>query len=280
MSVNFIGQSKVKSQIDSYSLKTLPHSMIFYGEEGSGRHTLCNYIAEKFQLDYIDVRETIGDAKLVTKKYTASALRDFILDRYTSVFPELLIFQAEDLQEKESAAILKMLEEPPANVYIVIIAISPQSLLLTIRNRAMSIQLESYDEQTLKSFVFDPSQIHYLQYANTPGQVIELCRLSNTDFQDIVSLAKSVFLDISRASYSNILNISLRFFPLGEGKFPFHIFLHVLQETCLMLIIESKVPYDAMILTHRLIEDANLTRKDKRLLFENYLFSLKTCLKV
>lgn len=113
MSINFIGQDSLLQKINGFTVETFPHSFIVYGEKGSGRHMLCSFIADKFHLDYVNVRERIGDTKLITKKYSASALRDFLDDCTLNVFPTLIIFEAEDLQEKESAALLKILEEPP-----------------------------------------------------------------------------------------------------------------------------------------------------------------------
>lgn len=169
MSINFIGQDSLLQKINGFTVETFPHSFIVYGENGSGRHMLCSFIAEKFHLDYVEVRERIGDSKLITKKYSAPALRDFLDECTLNVFPTLIIFEAADLQEKESAALLKILEEPPRQLYIAIIAPSPQSLIPTIKNRAIEFDIPVYTKDTLKLFLTDDSQEGFLEYANTPG---------------------------------------------------------------------------------------------------------------
>lgn len=279
MSINFIGQDSLLQKINGFTVETFPHSFIIYGEKGSGRHMLCSFIAEKFHLDCVDVRGRIGDSKLITKKYSASALRDFLDDCTLNVFPTLIIFEAEDLQEKESAALLKILEEPPRQLYIAIVALSPQSLIPTIKNRAMEFYIPVYTTDTLKLFLTDQLQECFLEYANTPGQILSLCTLGVTGFNDMLKLAYSIFTNIVKATYGNLFNISNRFFPRSEDKFPFEVFVLMLYKTCYKLSLQGNVNYDAMILTFQLVQDIRKPRSDNRLLFEKYLFELKSCLR-
>lgn len=279
MSINFIGQDSLLQKINGFTVETFPHSFIVYGENGSGRHMLCSLIAEKFHLDYVEVRERIGDSKLITKKYSAPALRDFLDECTLNVFPTLIIFEAADLQEKESAALLKILEEPPRQLYIAIIAPSPQSLIPTIKNRAIEFDIPVYTRDTLKLFLTDDSQECFLEYANTPGQVLSLSTLGVSSFNDMLKLAYSIFTNITKATYGNLFNISNRFFPRSEDKFPFEVFASMLYKTCYKLLLQGSFSYDAMLLTFRLVQDIRKPRSDNRLLFEKYLFDLKSCLR-
>lgn len=279
MSINFIGQDSLLQKINGFTMETFPHSFIVYGENGSGRHMLCSLIAEKFHLDYVEVRERIGDSKLITKKYSAPALRDFLDECTFNVFPTLIIFEAADLQEKESAALLKILEEPPRQLYIAIIAPSPQSLIPTIKNRAIEFDIPVYTRDTLKLFLTDDSQECFLEYANTPGQVLSLSTLGVSSFNDMLKLAYSIFTNITKATYGNLFNISNRFFPRSEDKFPFEVFASMLYKTCYKLLLQGSFSYDAILLTFQLIQDIRKPRSDNRLLFEKYLFDLKSCLR-
>lgn len=279
MSINFIGQDSLLQKINGFTVETFPHSFIVYGENGSGRHMLCSLIAEKFHLDYVEVRERIGDSKLITKKYSAPALRDFLDECTLNVFPTLIIFEAADLQEKESAALLKILEEPPRQLYIAIIAPSPQSLIPTIKNRAIEFDIPVYTRDTLKLFLTDASQECFLEYANTPGQVLSLSTLGVSSFNDMLKLAYSIFTNITKATYGNLFNISNRFFPRSEDKFPFEVFALMLYKTCYKLLLQGSFSYDAILLTFQLIQDIRKPRSDNRLLFEKYLFDLKSCLR-
>lgn len=279
MSLNFIGQDNLLQQINDFTVETLPHSIIIYGENGSGRHMLCDVIAMKFQLDLVNVRERIGNSKLITKRYSAPALRDFLDECAFNVFPTLIVFEAEDLQERESAALLKILEEPPRQLYIAIIAQSPQSLIPTIKNRAIEFCIPAYKQETLKLFLTDTAQECFLEYANTPGQVLSLCTLGVSGFNDMLKLTYSIFDNISKATYGNLFNISNKFFPLSADKFPFEVFALMLYKTCYKLLLKGNCNYEAMILTFQLIQDIRKPKSDNRLLFEKYLFELKSCLR-
>ena len=46
-----IGQTKLLNKINKLTLNTLPHSLLFIGEYGCGKHLICNYIANKFNLE-------------------------------------------------------------------------------------------------------------------------------------------------------------------------------------------------------------------------------------
>ncbi len=53
-----------------------------------------------------------------------------------------LIFKAENLNIQSQNALLKILEEPPENTYIILITPHPRSLLETIRSRCQTVSLE------------------------------------------------------------------------------------------------------------------------------------------
>jgi len=54
----------------------------------------------------------------------------------------VLIFEAENLNLQSQNALLKILEEPPQNTYIILITFHPRSLLETIRSRCQTVSLE------------------------------------------------------------------------------------------------------------------------------------------
>ena len=46
-----IGQTKLINRINSFTIDSLPHSILMIGDLGCGKHTLCKYIADKFGLE-------------------------------------------------------------------------------------------------------------------------------------------------------------------------------------------------------------------------------------
>ena len=53
--MNIIGQDSLISKINNLTLDSFPRSIILVGEKGSGKHLICSYISQKFELDVIDI---------------------------------------------------------------------------------------------------------------------------------------------------------------------------------------------------------------------------------
>ena len=56
-----IGQEALCERIDRYSLDTFPHTLMLVGSKGSGRHSLCNYVANKFNLITVDITDNSNE---------------------------------------------------------------------------------------------------------------------------------------------------------------------------------------------------------------------------
>ena len=54
-----IGQNKIKNLIETSSLDNFPNSLILLGEKGSGKHTICDLISDKLNLQIIDISEKL-----------------------------------------------------------------------------------------------------------------------------------------------------------------------------------------------------------------------------
>ena len=54
-----IGQEKLLSILDTYTLETLPKTLLFIGEEGSGRKTIITRLANRLCLPVVMVDDNI-----------------------------------------------------------------------------------------------------------------------------------------------------------------------------------------------------------------------------
>ena len=54
-----IGQEKLLAKLKSYSIATLPHSMLFIGNKGCGKHTLVKELEKYFKLKSIDISDSL-----------------------------------------------------------------------------------------------------------------------------------------------------------------------------------------------------------------------------
>ena len=74
-----IGQEKLINQIDKLTLDTFPHSTMLVGDLGSGKHTICDYITNKFGLPKFDITDKISQ-ETIEEIYTKVEPIFYIID--------------------------------------------------------------------------------------------------------------------------------------------------------------------------------------------------------
>ena len=145
----------------------LPHAMVLEGDEGSGKKLLAGEIACALSPGYSEkIREgicpdvmtfsceegkkTIGvDSIRLLKESAALAPND--LDHKVFV-----IDGADKLTVQAQNALLKILEEPPAGVYLFLLCESVSSLLPTVLSRVVILRMQTFsDEELLEYFADD-----------------------------------------------------------------------------------------------------------------------------
>ena len=169
-----LGNAETKKRLaDTIISSTLPHALLIIGPEGSGKRTLayeicaaancepgrssgnlpcgeCNTCKRIYSDNFPDVRfleKSSGKATIGVEE-----LRDFREDMFLSStessYKFYIIDGAELLTPAAQNALLKVLEEPPVNVHIILLAEESDKILTTIKSRAQYIQTErfSYDE--------------------------------------------------------------------------------------------------------------------------------------
>ena len=156
---SFIGNRKVVDRlVRKLHEGRFPHGLIFSGPEGLGKHTLALMIAKALNCLNAPPGE-FCDECTSCRKINAGSHPDVMTvsveDEATQIkiaqvrrLLEMLDFQPlegrnkvfiidpADLLNAEAAnALLKGLEEPPANTYFILITVNVQELLLTVRSR-------------------------------------------------------------------------------------------------------------------------------------------------
>jgi len=258
-----IGQDKLLNKINSYTIDSLPRTIAIIGEKGSGKSLLCGYIAEKFNLKYIDW-------KGMKKEQAYEAV-----DGAGNSIGMLYRFDAKDLAERnneKAQVLLKLLEEPPSGLFIVITADNKSQLITTVINRCQIWQLEKYSKETLKEFTADE---RVLEIAKTPGQCLKLT-ISNLD--DMVAYINKIYDAIHLAALPNALKIADRIaYKEGEEGFDFDLFVDLCIKVSYNKIVEnSEYKYvEYYKLTNQLANDRYIFNVDKRKLVETFVIKLK-----
>ena len=259
-----IGQELLSNKICQYTLDTFPRSIILLGDTGSGRHTLCNNIADRLKIEKVIIDSPIS--------------YDNIEEFTTRPTPYLYIFNADILSIKQQNVILKFLEEPLNNCYIVIVCRVKQQLLDTILNRCQLWTLSKYEKDTLIRIVPEATELQ-LSVASTPGQLIDLSAIKEEDLYYMKDLSSKILSSISKATVSNILSVPDRFYygPEESGKYSFDIFLKFLLQTSFKNVVEAvnSTCYNTYMLTEELFNKTFIPNINKKQLFENYLMKMK-----
>jgi DNA polymerase-3 subunit delta' len=92
-----------------------------------------------------------------------------------------LIGDAERMVPQEGAeqaanALLKLLEEPPADTWLVLTSSEPGALLPTIRSRVVSVRVPSLPADDIEAFLTDPVVAQRLERDEVPGSTSERVR--------------------------------------------------------------------------------------------------------
>ena len=253
-------QERLLNKVDNYiSTKTLPRTIMLEGQQGCGKHTLAKYIADKLEVEFLDITDNLN----------LETMENITL----SVTPRVYFINSKDISVKEQNVILKFLEEPLKNSYIILSSENRNLLLNTVVNRCIILEFEIYTTEQLKQFLVEGSNEYILQFANTPGRVIEF---TNHNISGMVELATKMLTQIQIANYSNVLKIPNNInFSNNSELFDFDIFVYILINVAFDLYKQQKINYDVFNVTSQFYNDCSIPRIGKQHLFEHYLISLK-----
>lgn len=255
-----VGQKVLLETIDRlFQEKKFPRTLLLEGEYGCGKHTIANMISNKLGISLIDISD----------KLTLETIEQIML----SPLPFVYLIDSSDMTIKEQNIILKFLEEPLKNAYIVLLCESKQRLLPTVLNRCYCLTFESYSIDELRTFLETDNQL-VLKYATTPGRVIQL---QNLDLDSMVDLSNKIFLKITLANYSNVLTIpdKLCFSKEPDGKLDFKTFSYILINIASELYSQNQLCFNAYKLTDEFYNNLSISNINKKQLFEHFLVELK-----
>ena len=255
-------QDRLVNKISNLTLDNCPRSLLLSGMPGCGKHTLAQMISEKLSLTLRNISEGIND--------------EIISDIYLQPTLAVYLLELSKLSEKQQNTILKFVEEPLKNSYIILIADNENQVIPTIKNRCVKWVFENYTSNQLSTFVEDSTLLKYLDLCDTPGQVKEL-NSSKDILSDMIQLSRKLIDKIAVANVANTLTISDKIaFDNSSKKYPLELFLKALKSYAASKL---KVDSKGNILTmYQEISDTqyklSLPNVSKKYLFEAMLINL------
>lgn len=251
-----IGQIKLQNKLNTINLDTLPKSLLLVGEEGCGKHLVVDTIAKNVGIQVVDVSdrlnlETVDEMSLVLE-------------------PTIYLIDGNSISQKEEAVLLKILEEPYENNFIIILCEDRNSMLNTIINRCQIWEFETYTDEELNNFTSDNL---ILNVVRTPGQIE---KLSSQPIEDILNFCNKIFDNIWNANFANMLMIpSYINFKEEPDKYDYDVFVKLLEYCAFNRFIDNNLSEKIFRLTHNLLNDSKIKNINKKHLLENYLINLK-----
>lgn len=253
-----VGQCEIIKKINTLTLDTFPKTLMLAGGYGSGKHTIMRLIADKLQLTIINISDNLNI--------------DTITEIYTDTEPHIYCIEGNLITEQEESVILKFLEEPPVNAYIIILCENKYSMLNTILNRCQIWELKAYSIDELKQLTTNEDLLNVVL---TPGEIIDW---ESQPISEITNLCNLMIEKIPDSNFANVLTISNKLkFTKDSVGYDVRLVGRILSMCALNKIITTKEAkyYPIYDKINKFNNSYVGVCRDKKKLFEHLLTELK-----
>jgi DNA polymerase III subunit delta' len=144
-----------------------------------------------------------GRKPIISVEESKEILRKLSLKSFEGGFKVMLIWLADEMNDQCSNKLLKILEEPPSNTLFILVAESPEKLLVTIQSRTQKILVPRIDLDDLSSFLRSNFSKNSAQAdsisAFSEGNFIKAKELAEEN--DLKQLHRERFIQLMRVCY-------------------------------------------------------------------------------
>ena len=188
------GNTNVKDRLGrAIKTSTLPHALILSGPKGSGKRTLaleisaalncaekgnrdsipcysCNNCRRIFSGNFPDIKylRRERDKATVGVEEVRIFREDMFLSATESDYKIYIIEESDKMTVNAQNALLKVLEEPPSNVVIILLAESLDKILSTVKSRAETLFLERFSPDEIRRYLLSTSDTARAVDKNSP----------------------------------------------------------------------------------------------------------------
>ena len=180
------GNVKAKERLSSAILSdTLNHALLICGPEGSGKRTLareisaalncekragsisplpcgvCNACRRIYEENYPDVKRLRREGSKATIGVEELRLlrEDMFLSATESSYKIYIIEEADKMTPNAQNALLKVLEEPPRAVMILLLCEESDKILTTVKSRAQAITLQRFSPAEIVDYLSESGRV-------------------------------------------------------------------------------------------------------------------------
>ena len=265
-----IGQSFLKNQFSTLmSSNNFPHFSILCGPKGSGKKTLCMELQSMSAFAGIDVFYELPDVKVDT-------LRTMIEDAYTtkdSMF--IIIPDADTMSVNAKNSILKVVEEPPKNVYIIMLLQDLSNTLETIKSRARTFYMDKYELHELKSYSESLGSSSDIPTAvcENPYEIKTLIDYDVEQFYDYVQL---VVDNIAEVEPANAFKSSCKLALKTDEGYDLNLFFKTFIYICYLRMEDEFKKYgDAIAITSKYLQKLKKVGVSKTQMYDMWVLEIR-----
>jgi len=201
--------------MDLYNQKKMPNRILLSGKKGLGKSTLAYHIincilSQKEDYNY-NIKEFTIDKKNISykliqnrthpnfylvdlieekKSIDIAQVRELITYTNKSSFNNrprfILIDNIENLNKNSVNSLLKVVEEPNNEIFFILISNNEKKILPTLKSRCLTFKVNltfnqsiNIANQILNKNIFEYVNRDFLNYYISPGEIINLIKLSN-----------------------------------------------------------------------------------------------------
>lgn len=262
-----IGQEQLRNLFDNYG-ENIPRSSIFIGSNGSGRKTFVHWVADSTSYPLVQVGQK------------ADEVREFSEICYKIIEPTIyLIPDIEQMSATAQNALLKILEEPPNNAYLMLTAAQENVVLPTIISRCVKFYLSPYSELELIQYAKDKYKMAddlkdiMLQLCVCPGD-IDL--LFSQNIPEFMAYVQTVFKNIAVVSGANSFKIANKINLADDtNKYDLSLFWRAFTHECFKNLNKSQKYLQGVIITQKHLQDLRIKGINRSMLFDNWLLEIR-----
>ena len=262
----FDQQEKLKSALDSYTIQTLPKTLMLIGDYGCGKSYYAKNLAERLRLKTIEI-----DTKV--EQDTMNAYRISPIDT-------MYIINLVNFTEKAQNQFLKFIEEPGEHVYVMLFSRSEVGVLPTILNRCVKLTFEPYTKDFLKNefagTISNDFDDDIYEVAKTPGQLQAIIQ-DVESFKKAKELCSKIVDNIDKAPYANTMSLALKInYKDYYDKCDFDLFFRLMEYLAYTKYITtySSIAYHIYKITNKYNKDKLNKTVAKEAYVLNYLTAL------
>ena len=221
-----IGQRELLGKIDAQIERgKFPKVSILVGEQGSGRKTLANHIAQKMGVMMALVGPTLDEI---------AEIHNVI---YNDISVVCIFQNFESIPNKAMGIFKLMIEDMPDDVYFIISCENLDEIPIEIKSRAVTYIMDSYSDDDKNDWMYEndieglsEEEIEFiLDVASNLGEVKRLCSMNIASFSKFVNETMDGILDNTQNTHEIASKID---FYGGDALFPFRLFLRAFTAIC------------------------------------------------